>query len=68
MEKKENQQNREEIFVRKIFIVSAGILVVFILLGVTDMNIIIERALRILGFWIMLFLSIFLPRRMLKKK
>jgi len=67
MEKNENQQNREEIFLRKYFIVSAGVLVVFILLGITDVNIIIERAITIFGFWIMLFLSIFLPRRMLKK-
>jgi hypothetical protein len=45
----ENKRN-DEIIIRKYFIISGIILILFILLGVVDIEIIIERAIRILSF------------------
>jgi hypothetical protein len=50
MEKKEESRINEEKFVRKYFIICASILILFIVLGVVETEIVIERAIRILSF------------------
>jgi len=61
-----DNKRQEEIF-RNIFLVSIVILVLLLLLNVVEMEFIIERAINIFSFWIMLFFAIFVPRRVLKK-
>jgi hypothetical protein len=62
-----NQQSSEEKILRRYFIVSASILIIFIVIGVVEVEVVIERAIRILSFWFLLFVCIFVPRRMLKR-
>ena len=62
-----NQQSSEEKILRRYFIVSASILIIFIVTGVVEVEVVIERAIRILSFWFLLFVCIFVPRRMLKR-
>jgi hypothetical protein len=45
----ENKRN-EEVIIKRYFIISGIILVLFILLGIVDIEIIIERAIRIFSF------------------
>jgi hypothetical protein len=45
-----NQQSSEEKILRRYFIVSASILIIFIVTGVVEVEIVVERAIRILSF------------------
>jgi hypothetical protein len=62
-----NQQSSEEKILRRYFIVSVSILIIFVVIGVVEVEIVVERAIRILSFWFLLFVGIFVPRRMLKR-
>ena len=63
--KEENKKWWEEHFFKIYLWISISILVIFVILEIININMLIERAINIFSFWIMLFLIIFLPRRLL---
>lgn len=65
-EKNISTKRQEEIF-RNIFLGNVIIIILLLLLNVVEIEFIIERAKNIFSFWILIFLIIFLPRRILRK-
>lgn len=65
MEEKNTIQRQEEIF-WNILWGNVIIIIILLLLHIVEIGFILERAIKIFSFWIIIFLVIFLPRRILR--